>query len=106
MSNRSYWDSSLRDIFDECGIETSESTMKEVVEAVENAADLQFEYSGEQFIPNPLTTELNEVKRALEIEKRLTTCKACSGYGEINCNDGIKISSSTCTECKGNGKVI
>jgi len=60
---------------------------------------------GHDCIPNPLSTEIDNLKKVEFVKKwDLVHCKECNGRGRIIIDVGFRSSSSQCWKCGGSGR--
>ena len=60
-----YWKECIEEAFCEVGIEATNEQLNLVVEWVEGAHENYGMATGQEFIPNPMASEVNELKRKL-----------------------------------------
>lgn len=53
---------------------------------------------------NPLIREVEEAKRALDVERSKVHCRTCNGTGRTHTYGGTMMSDSPCWKCRGEGK--
>jgi DnaJ-class molecular chaperone len=101
MSDNTYWEDSLSEIFDGAGITFTPEQLKLVAIDVRTSADMEQEISGGSCASNPLEDENRQLKKALDEEKSKIRCNKCGGTGDCP----IYGKRGTCSFCKGEGRV-
>jgi len=66
-----YWDTSIRELLSDMGLDVTltPAQITELVQGVEGIADMEYEASGRQYIPNPLQCEVDGLKTKLKKER-------------------------------------
>lgn len=103
---REYWNIAVEEALDDAGITTSLEQRAELSKAMEMAHDMYSEASGEMHIPNPLQEENRQLRKRLEYERQLISCKTCGGTGREDGPVGVSHwYNMECCKCRGKGKV-
>ena len=100
-----YWEECIKEAFEDAGITASKEQIDTVVSWVDGAHENYGMAHGYDAIPNPLRSELDETKRALEKERSKVQCEQCNGRGRIISYGPHHSSNSQCLKCRGEGKV-
>lgn len=106
QNNMDYWDECIRTAFEESGITATEEQIEGIVETVKGGFENYGLAHGYECISNPLSEELNNLKKQLEKEKRKIHCEECNGRGSITVNGPLHSATSSCYKCKGEGKYL
>lgn len=101
-----YWKECVAEAFEDAGIEATDDQIDTVSSWVECAHDNYSMAHGHDFIPNPLSSENERLKRELETERNKIHCKECGGQGQITIIGPYHSSTSDCWKCRGEGRVL
>ncbi len=75
-----YWEECIKEAFAECEIKASEQQIKYVIEWVEGAHENYGMATGQEFIPNPMNSEVDalkaEIKKLKAIQDSIVTSYA------------------------------
>ena len=100
-----YWRECISEAFEDAGIAASEAQIETVVSWVEGDHENYGMAHGHDCIPNPLSTEIDNLKKVGFVKKwDLVHCKECNGRGRIIIDVGFRSSSSQCWKCGGSGR--
>ena len=101
-----YWKECISESFDEHGIKATDEQIECVAGDVEGAHENHGMAHGHDCIPNPLETELKELKASLKKEQSKIHCTTCAGLGRIITPGPYHSADSECWRCHGEGKCI
>ena len=107
MSRLVYWLEALECSLDESGcyhVLTPEQRQS-IAEDLLRAAEMEAESCGWLNIPDPRVEEMAKLKTQLKTEQEKVVCRACNGRKYITTYGGTFQSTSSCQECRGEGKV-
>jgi DnaJ-class molecular chaperone len=100
-----YWKECIEEAFEEAGVSASKEQIIQVAEFCSGAHETYGQYSGEEFIPNPMVEEVKKLKMQLNIEKEKVGCQRCNGRGSYDIAVGSSHwSPEECPQCRGEGK--
>ena len=101
-----YWKIAVEEALDCAGITTSLEQRAELAKAMKMSHEMYSEASGEMYIPNPLQEENRQLRKQLEYERQLISCKTCGGTGREEGYVGVSHRyNMECCKCHGEGKV-
>lgn len=100
-----YWKECITEAFEDAGIDATEDQIGTVAFWVEGAHDNYSMAHGHDYIPNPLVSENEDLKRELKKERDKVFCKECNGKGRIFQQGPYHSSDSECGKCRGEGRV-
>lgn len=100
-----YWEECIAQAFEDAGIKATKEQIDTVISWVEGAHDNYGMAHGHECIPNPLLSEIKELKKSLSIERSKVTCNECDGKGRIISHGPHHSSNSECNRCRGEGRV-
>jgi len=98
-----YWKECIQEALNECGLIATNEQISAMAKFIENSHENYSTAMGHDCIPNPLSTENNQLKQKLEREKNKKHCRKCNGTGSITTNFGVRSSTSRCHLCDGVG---
>jgi|CXWL01.1.fsa_nt_gi hypothetical protein len=101
-----YWEECIKESFDEAGIVATDAQVAIVVSWVEGGHENYGMAHGNDVIGNPRDSEIETLKKQLEIEKEKRPCPDCKGSGEEVTYGGTRMSRTTCFRCNGEGKCL
>jgi hypothetical protein len=98
-----YWEECILEAFEDAGISATDEQINIVVEWISGAHENYGMAHGYDAIPNPLITEIKNLKNELKKEKNKTICKECNGKGSVISHGPYHYSESNCHYCNGTG---
>lgn len=98
-----YWYDCILEAFDDTGIKATDEQITAVAEWVKCSHDNYGMHTGDQYIPNPLKSENDQLKRKLEREQNKIICWKCKGSGKEITHGPYHSSYSDCFKCSGKG---
>jgi hypothetical protein len=104
MSEKNYWHECVAIACDEAGVVATDDQIARIAADVQSSHE-NYGMAFYQPRDNPLSRELADTKRLLEIERGKTVCRNCNGTGRIQSYGGTFMSDSQCDRCRGEGKV-
>lgn len=99
-----YWEECIRTAFEDSGITATEEQILEVSETVKGSFENYGLYHGHECIPNPLSEEVDRLKKELRNEKDKVFCEECNGKGMIVSPGPYHSGVSQCHKCNGEGR--
>jgi lysyl-tRNA synthetase class I len=97
-----YWLESIIEAFEEAGIKATEEQKKSVAEFIKTCIEMERETN--YYPPSPLISENDRLKKELEKERNKGICYVCRGKGSIVIQGPYHSSSSSCSNCRGEGR--
>ncbi|MEZ0208838.1 MAG: hypothetical protein ACAH17_01520 [Candidatus Paceibacterota bacterium] len=99
------WETTIKEAFEDANIQATSEQLDTVISWVVGMHENYGTYSGCEHIPNPLYTELDELKKQLKIERSKIQCRNCGGQGRIITQGPYHSGDSECWKCRGEGRV-
>ena len=100
-----YWKDCIKESFEDAKIEATQEQINIVSSWVEGAHENYSMANGYDFIPSPVNTEIEKLKKELKREREKTICRECNGSGRIITYGGTFQSDSQCYKCNGSGYI-
>ena len=102
--SKEYWRICAENASDEIEVLLSNEKLDALADVMQRSAEMESEYCGHHFIPNPEVAEIKKLESLLIAEREKVTCKTCKGSGELIENSGPWVSRSQCYKCHGQGR--
>ena len=99
--DRNIFDECVRELFDAHNITASDKSSESFIDELYDFVNVLPEYDSDNFIACGAESEVDKLKKKLEIERNKTICPKCNGAGIEKEYFLSKVSTSDCYHCNG-----
>ena len=100
-----YWSEAVSNALEDAELSASPEQTRLIVEFIELANENYGQAFYQPSGPHHLQAELDQIKAALERERRKIACRTCRGSGTLRTDGPYHSAESTCYKCRGEGRV-